>query len=188
MRVAADAHASQFRKGTVIPYFTHLAGTAIILARGGFCDEELLAAAFLHDSLEDTELTDGEIKREFGKRVASLVRDASEVKRDAHGQTLPWKTRKSEHLSRLASCSVESRAIVLADKLHNLGTLIDDLKTDPGAWTRFNASPADTIGYYEAMFRLADDEPSLQSFAASGSEMLSALRTHPPCGPENREH
>ena len=178
LRTAATAHAGQTRKGGAIPYVTHLTGTAIILARAGFSDEELLAAAILHDTLEDTTLTAEELESDFGHRVASLVRDASEVKHDRQGKKLPWKTRKAEHISRLASCPVESRAIVLADKLHNLGTLLDDLKSDSDVWTRFNAPPADILEYYEAMFRLADNEPTLQAFTASGRELLVALRQH----------
>ena len=184
LRLTATAHASQVRKGTAIPYVTHLAGTALVLARAGFINDELLAAALLHDCLEDAGISAGQIERDFGPAVAAMVIDASEIKHGGQGEKLPWNTRKEEHLARLATCPVESRAIVLADKIHNLGTLADDLAVDPNAWTRFNAAPRQTLWYYEAMFELAHDEPRLQVFSQTGSELLERLRAE---FPENQE-
>lgn len=180
LRVAADAHAHQSRKATTIPYLTHLAGTALILTRAGIVEERVLAAALLHDGIEDTSLTEEEIARDFGEEVARMVVDASEIKLDERGEKIAWHDRKQEHRARLRDCSVESRAIVLADKVHNLGTIVDDLAVDPSTWFRFRATPKETLGYFETMFELAEGEQSLRPFAETGAVLLQRLRRYLP--------
>ena len=176
MRFAAVAHEAQLRKGTDIPYITHLAGVALILTRDGFGDDEVLAAALLHDAVEDAGIATGEIERLFGPRVAHLVTAVSEVKRDDTGASLPWRQRKEEHLSRLGASPVEARAITLADKLHNLGTLVDDLASERTAWERFRSTPSELIWYHDAVIETAGDAPRLARLAADCREMLEKLR------------
>ena len=180
LRVAAFAHANQSRKATTIPYLTHLAGTALVLTRAGIVEERVLAAALLHDGIEDTDLTAEQIAQEFGEDVAQMVVDASEIKLDESGQKIAWHERKREHRHRLRECSVESRAIVLADKVHNLGTIVDDLAVDPSTWTRFRATPEESIHYFETMFELAEGEESLRPVAETGAVLLQRLRRYLP--------
>lgn len=176
MRFAATAHHAQRRKGGDVPYLTHLASVALILTRAGFDDDELLAAALLHDAVEDAGVSGEVIASMFSPRVAGLVAAVSEVKHDAEGILLPWRRRKEEYLSRLHSAPVEARAISLADKLHNLGTLADDLAGDPEAWNRFNAPPAEQFWYHAAVIDAAGGDPRLERLVGESRQVLERLK------------
>ncbi|MEM9702459.1 MAG: HD domain-containing protein [Planctomycetota bacterium] len=139
VRFAADAHAGQTRKGSGEPYLTHPLGVMTILAGSGWADENLLAAAALHDVLEDTAVTTVDLAERFPPRVCELVEALSEKKRDADGRKIPWETRKAEHRSRLATAEPAVRALALADKLHNLRCLEADLAAGADVWALFNA-------------------------------------------------
>lgn len=147
-RVAAAAHRSQTRKASDVPYFQHPASVALILARCGFEDDELLAAAALHDAVEDTDCTVESLTAEFPEAVAELVVECSEAKVDASGVKIPWRARKEAHIAVVGKASPSARAIVLADKLHNLGSMLFDLDHGEELWSRFNASPEDVIWYH----------------------------------------
>ena len=139
-RFAAVAHAQQTRKGSGEPYVTHPLGVAAILAGAGHAgDAELLAAACLHDVLEDTAVSPDDLAAAFPRRVCELVAGLTERKRDAAGEKIPWETRKAEHRRRLAAGGADLRALALADKLHNLRSLELDLEANPAAWSLFNA-------------------------------------------------
>ena len=99
----------------------------------------MLAAAALHDLLEDTATTPAELAERFPPRVCELVAALSERKRDETGAKLPWETRKAEHRARLAAADAAARALALADKLHNLRCLQADLAAGVDAWALFNA-------------------------------------------------
>jgi len=174
MRFAAVAHQAQTRKGSDLPYLTHLASVALILTRAGFDDDEALSAALLHDAVEDAGITGEAIAAAFSPRVAELVAAVSEVKRDATGAVRPWRARKEDYVRHLRAASVEAKAISLADKLHNLGTLAYDLATDPAAWGRFNAAPDEQFWYYGAVLEAAGDDPRVARLA---SECRTALDT-----------
>ena len=180
LRFAASAHRAQLRKGTDIPYLTHLAGVAVILARAGFDDDEVLAAAFLHDAVEDAGVTLSHVVEAFTPRVAEMVAALSETKLDAAGVRLPWRDRKREHLARLAAASPEVKAVALADKVHNLGTLADDLAVDPLAWSRFNAGPDELLWYHAAVVDAAGDVAALAPLAGECRRMIDLLRTRMP--------
>ncbi len=175
MRLAASAHEAQRRKGTDIPYLTHLAGVALILSRGGFDDDDVLAAALLHDAVEDTELTHDDIVTLFGESISRLVSAVSEVKHDEEGVALPWRHRKEEHVARLRREPVAARAITLADKIHNVGTLLDDLETDPTAWKRFSSPPVEQLWYHNAVIEVIGDEPELTSLKQEYRMLLDRL-------------
>ena len=139
-RFAAAAHAGQTRKGSGEPYVTHPLGVAGILAAAGYGgDAELLAAACLHDVVEDTAVTAADLAANFPPRVCELVAGMTERKRDASGAKLPWETRKAEHRARLAAGSVALRALALADKLHNLRSVELDLADGRDPFAAFHA-------------------------------------------------
>ena len=93
-KFAERAHQGAHRKGTSIPYIVHPLETALI-ASMLTDDEEILAAALLHDTIEDTDVTYEELKREFGTRVADLVAAESEDK------SKTWMERKGHTLAHL---------------------------------------------------------------------------------------
>ena len=140
VRFAAAAHDGQVRKGSGEPYLTHPLGVMVILGRSGWGeDDDLLAAAALHDVLEDTPTTPADLAARFPPRVCELIAALSERKRDGTGAKIPWEVRKAEHRTRLAAADAPTRALALADKLHNLRSLQCDLANGADAWESFNA-------------------------------------------------
>lgn len=97
---AAVKHSGQHRKGTNLPYITHVVEAMEIVSRMTE-DEELRAAAVLHDTLEDTDTTKEELVRCFGQRVADLVAAESENKRVNRPAEETWWTRKQETIHHL---------------------------------------------------------------------------------------
>jgi (p)ppGpp synthase/HD superfamily hydrolase len=175
MRLAASSHEAQRRKGTDVPYVTHLAHVALILSRSGFDDDDILAAALLHDAVEDTELTHDDIVQRFGTTIAKLVSAVSEVKHDEDGVALPWRHRKEEHVARLRHEPIAARAITLADKIHNVGTLLDDVNADPAAWSRFSSTPSEQLWYHRAVLDAIGDEPELVCLKQEYRTLLNRL-------------
>ena len=125
---AAEKHRDQRRKDPeASPYVNHPIALARILTHeGGIKDAYVLSAALLHDTVEDTETTIGELKRRFGPRVASLVAEVTDDKR------LPSATRKRLQVEHAAQLSRGARLVKLADKIANLRDL---KKSPPADWT-----------------------------------------------------
>jgi (p)ppGpp synthase/HD superfamily hydrolase len=176
LRLAARMHHGQRRKSSDIPYVTHLAGVALILQRAGFDDDGLIAAALLHDVVEDTDCTLADLAGEFPDDVVGCVRAASEEKLDGEGNKRPWRARKRDHIAQVAASPLEARAIVLADKLHNLGTMLFDVEAGENIWKRFGGSPGDVLEYHREMVAAAaGQDPSLQELADACREMIRRL-------------
>jgi (p)ppGpp synthase/HD superfamily hydrolase len=115
---ATEAHAGQIRNGSGgMPYIEHPQAVATVLAEHGF-GEEVLAAALLHDVVEDSETTVEEVRERFGEPVASLVDALSDDESIAD-----YRVRKDEHRDRVAAAGEDALAIYCADKLTNIGTL-----------------------------------------------------------------
>ncbi len=143
---AAEAHRGQRRKGTRVPYLTHLLEVARILAREGL-PPEVVAAGVLHDTLEDTPVSSGELRRRFGPRVAELVESVSEP-----DKSLPWEVRKRHTLQHLPGRGRESLAIALADKLHNLRSIREEqARLGEGVWGRFSRPRRLQERYYRSL-------------------------------------
>ncbi|NQV28148.1 MAG: bifunctional (p)ppGpp synthetase/guanosine-3',5'-bis(diphosphate) 3'-pyrophosphohydrolase [Rhodopirellula sp.] len=159
LRVAAAAHRDQTRKASDLPYFQHPASVVLILARCGFDDDELLAAAVLHDTIEDTDCTVESLLGDFPEAVVNLVLECTENKTDESGEKIPWRARKESHITLMKTASTAGRAIVLADKLHNLGSMVFDQERGEELWSRFNASPADVIWYHREIVAAAASTP-----------------------------
>lgn len=146
---AARLHAAQRRKGTDIPYISHLMAVAgIVLEHGG--DEELAIAALLHDAIEDCGAEhEAGIADRFGPRVAAIVRDCTDA--DMRPKP-PWRARKEAHLAHLAHVPRDSLLVSAADKLHNARAIVADLRTHgPAMMSRFNGGRDGTLWYYRAL-------------------------------------
>lgn len=148
---ASRLHRTQVRKGTKIPYVSHLmAVTALALDSGA--DEDTAIAALLHDAVEDQGgapvLTD--IRERFGDRVAEIVDACSETDVDPKP---PWRERKETYLEHLRSNRDGAVALVVAaDKLHNVQSIVVDLQEQGEiVWTRFNASREEQLWFYRAV-------------------------------------
>ncbi|MBR6964114.1 MAG: bifunctional (p)ppGpp synthetase/guanosine-3',5'-bis(diphosphate) 3'-pyrophosphohydrolase [Prevotella sp.] len=134
---AVKAHADTERKGKGFPYIVHpLEAMAIVATMTS--NQELLAAAVLHDTIEDTDTTMEQLCAEFGPRVAKLV----ETETDQHfsaDKALTWHQRKQESLNRLASASRDAMIVALGDKLSNMRGIAQDYAVlGDELWQRFN--------------------------------------------------
>jgi (p)ppGpp synthase/HD superfamily hydrolase len=145
--LAAVWHTGQLRKypGVEVPYLSHPAGVAIILARHGFSDT-VLAAAALHDVVEDTAATLAEIERELGPEVAALVRDVTE-----EDKSRSWEERKARYLERFVHKSWEAQAISLADKIDNFRSILVCARHHGDPWAQFKRGRDAQLQRYEAM-------------------------------------
>lgn len=135
---ATNAHKGQLRKAKDKPYILHPMEAAVI---AGYItsDKEVIAAAVLHDVVEDTSATLEDIRREFGEKVAALVGSDSEDKMDALPATLTWELRKKATLDALDKATPDEQIICLADKLANIREMRRDHEIlGDKLWERFN--------------------------------------------------
>jgi (p)ppGpp synthase/HD superfamily hydrolase len=143
---AASRH-KEPRKGSDIPYITHPAHVAILLARYGF-EEPVLAAAILHDVLEDTETRSEELRQKFGQEITGLVEQLSEPQFEDRPRTETWDQRKQAKLRMLEKASRGALAIAAADRVHNTANILEDLREcGPSVWKRFNSSPEKILDF-----------------------------------------
>lgn len=157
---AARAHADQVRKGSGMPYIVHPMEAASICA--SFTDDlEVIAAAVLHDVVEDTEATVEEVRERFGERVALLVAGESEDKREGLPPAETWKLRKEESLRHLEIAEDPGvRMVCLGDKLSNIRSIQRDYAAlGDELWQRFNQKdPAEHAWYYRKIAGLLEGE------------------------------
>jgi hypothetical protein len=190
LQFAFELHSSQLRKGTGIPYFSHLmAVSGLVMEHGG--DEDEAIAALLHDAVEDQGglQTLNEISRRFGVRAADLVRELSDFLDDMTGvtptiQKAPWHQRKAAYLSALEGASHSVLRISAADKLHNLRSLVSDLRVfGAEVWGRFNAPKQDQLYFYRrfhaVVARAMDDGSLADLIACSLAELEDLARSIP---------
>ncbi|MDD6194564.1 MAG: HD domain-containing protein [Lachnospiraceae bacterium] len=138
LQFAADAHKGGFRKGTGIPYIIHPVEVATIVA-GLTDDAKTIAAAALHDVVEDTKYTIEDIAAEFGSRVATLVAHESEDKMRHIPAEESWRIRKERFLESLQDAPREAKMICLGDKLSNMKqTVITHREKGSAMWQAFH--------------------------------------------------
>ena len=150
LELAYELHAGQTRKGSGVPYFGHLLGVTSIVVETGASEDEAIAA-LLHDAAEDQggRETLERIRAEFGDDVAEIVESCS----DSFGEPKPpWRERKRAYLEHLAEASEPALHVSLADKLHNVRTIVVDYRDAGEAlWDRFNAERDEVLAYYRAL-------------------------------------
>lgn len=149
---AHQLHSRQLRKGTRIPYISHLMSVAsLVLENGG--DEDMAIAALLHDAVEDQGglPTLERIRRKFGRKVAAIVDGCT----DAYEEPKPpWRPRKEAYLTHLAKASKAVRLVAAADKLHNARAILSDYRAvGERVWSRFNAGKAGQLWYYRSLVK-----------------------------------
>ena len=121
---AVRAHAGTPRRGKGFPYIVHpMEALAIVATMTD--DQELLAAAALHDVVEDTDVTLEDLRSQFGERVAALV----DTESDRNGEGKDWRTRKEESLKRLREASRDGKIVAMGDKLSNMRAIARDFTT-----------------------------------------------------------
>ncbi len=149
---ATQVHARQLRKGTNVPYVSHILIVAgIVLENGG--DEDEAIAALLHDAVEDQggEVRLADIRARFGDRVGNIVLGCSDTTIEPKP---PWEGRKRRYLAHVPSASPSERLVSAADKLANARAILMDYRAlGDDVWKRFNASPGQILWYYRELVR-----------------------------------
>jgi (p)ppGpp synthase/HD superfamily hydrolase len=157
---AARAHGAQTRKGTDVPYLSHLlAVTALTMEHGG--STEQCQAAALHDVVEDHGGAErlAEVRRLFGDAVADMVGALSDAVPTRGEAKPPWEDRKQTYLAHLAGLAATGDPAVLVsacDKLHNAESIVADATDPDGApglavFDRFSAPPKQVACYYRGL-------------------------------------
>lgn len=153
IKFAVDAHANTERRGKGFPYVIHVLEAMEIVATITN-DPELLAAAALHDTVEDTDVTVDVIRREFGDRIASLVQAESDEMVAGVSEEDSWRGRKQAAINRLASASHDAKIVAMGDKLSNMRAIARDYHHDGDKlWSLFHApgGKADHAWHYHGL-------------------------------------
>lgn len=156
---AAEKHCGAVRKLDGAPYILHPMEVALIASRIT-TDEEVLAAAVLHDTVEDTDATLDELRELFGERTAALVAAETENKRPGVPKSESWLARKEESLEELSrSDDMNVKLLWLADKLSNMRRLRASMdRTGAGVWRMFNQpDPEKHAWYYRTIVGLLSE-------------------------------
>ena len=124
-RYAIEAHADTERRGKGFPYIIHPMEAAAIVATIT-ADPEILAAAILHDVVEDTDRTVEDLRAEFGDRIAELVASESEDPMAHLSEEASWHTRKQAAIDRLANAPHDAKIVAMGDKLSNMRAIARD--------------------------------------------------------------
>ena len=181
MAYAALIHGTQKRKGTSIPYVSHLMSvSALVMEFGG--DEDQAIAGMLHDSLEDCGAEHEKIIRtNYGDRGADIVRACTDGVSDASGRKPDWRQRKERYVEHLRRASEAGLLVSACDKLHNARAIVADLRAGQDVFARFTAGKEGTLWYYRELVaafsdRLGRDAPVVRELAAAVSAMRSESR------------
>src|SRR5215218_8259282 len=153
LAVATRLHADQVRKSTTIPYVSHLYGACSIALDYGANEDEAIAA-LLHDAIEDADDTQAarDAVAAFGPRVVHIVEACTDGTPGPDGKKPPWAQRKEAYLKHLATADAGVLLVSASDKLHNARSILADVRRDPEQlWTRFNATPEQTLWYYRGL-------------------------------------
>ena len=154
--MATQLHASQKRKGTSIPYVSHLlAVSSLVLEHCG--SEDLVIAALLHDAEEDQFglPTLDKIRDHFEDVIAQIVDHCT----DAYEEPNPeWRIRKEEYIASIAEKPLFAALVSCARKLHNARAILNDLRTlGDELWERFTGGKEGTLWYYQSLATAFND-------------------------------
>jgi hypothetical protein len=179
LQFAHTLHRKQKRKGTDIPYISHLLGVcSLVLEHGG--DEDQAIAALLHDAVEDqgdsyaggVEQLRQDIEDKFGSTVLRIVNgctDADTVPKP------PWRARKEAYIAHIQNAGSDIRFVSCCDKLHNARAILTDyLAVRDDLWGRFNADKEDILWYYRSLadaFQVSDKSSLTEELSRVVSEL-----------------
>ena len=137
---AVKAHHNSERREKGFPYIVHPMEAVEIVATIT-SDQELLAAAVLHDTVEDTDVTLEDIRHEFGDRVASIVEAESDKNIEGVSETDTWMERKQTAIDRLRQAPLDAKIVAMGDKLSNMRAIYRDYLTKGDSlWQIFHVS------------------------------------------------
>jgi len=148
---AAELHRDQPRKGSGVPYVSHLlAVSSLVIENGG--DEDQAIAALLHDAIEDQggPKARAEILRRYGERVTRIVEGCTDSQADPKP---PWRARKEAFIAGISEKSPSVLLVCAADKLHNARCILSDYRNvGEKVWERFKGGGREgTLWYYREL-------------------------------------
>jgi (p)ppGpp synthase/HD superfamily hydrolase len=189
---AATLHRTQARKGTQIPYVSHLLAVAgLVMEHGG--DENHVIAALLHDAVEDQggDHVGDEIRRRFGDQIFDIVMGCTDARVTPKP---PWEARKRAYIDRVTTEPASIKLVSAADKLHNARAILADYRAlGEKLWSRFNGGKDGTLWYYrelvkafrqgeqtDGLRRLVDEleRVVVEVYRLSGVEMADSASSH----------
>ncbi len=174
IQFAARKHHGQMRAETEpLPYVTHLFSVALLVAEDG-ANDDVVTAALLHDTIEDTGTTREELVSAFNERVAALVEAVSESKE------LPWKERKQDYLARLEHADEDAVRIAAADKIDNIESKLEAYEREgESLFKRWSQPPAEYLWYHGEALRIAEmrlpDHPLTKRLAEAHAKECAML-------------
>jgi len=150
LQYACILHNGQVRKGTSVPYVSHLLSVSALALEYG-ADEDEAIAALLHDAVEDAggkaRLID--LRSRFGDRVAEIVAGCTDA--DVTPKP-PWRGRKEAYIAGLQHASPSALLVSCCDKLHNVRSIVSDLRVfGDQVWEKFTGGKAGTLWYYSTL-------------------------------------
>ena len=149
IRAATILHKDQVRKGSIpMPYISHIFAVAIILL--DYTDnEDVIVAALLHDTIEDTDYTLAELQEDFGGEVRELVEALSEPEVD-RAAGINWLEQKRQYIKQLKKANKEALLICAADKIHNMRSIVEEYYDDHKRFmAEFRGSLNDRVMIYQ---------------------------------------
>ncbi len=145
LRVAVTAHQEQVRKSDSSPYIVHPIMVSRLLETHGFAGDVLLAA-LLHDVVEDTAVTEADLRAQFADSVVDIVMAVSE------DQDLLWRERKEQYIAQVVAAEEEVKALSVADKIHNAESLIDHhSQVGAEAWSVYSKPKDEKLWFEETL-------------------------------------
>jgi len=149
-KIAIFAHSGQKRKDSDTPYIIHPFMVALKLVKYNFPDT-VIAAALVHDVLEDTGFKEERLRKELGDQVLAITKTVSEEIKD---KSLLWEERKKKYIEVLRNGSEGAKAVSVADKIHNLENFISAYKKQgPDLWKKFSRGKSKKIWFWKQVFK-----------------------------------
>ncbi len=168
LSVSVKAHKDQVRKHDGSPYVTHPIMVANILMQHNF-NEIIIAAALVHDVLEDAEINENQLRQELGDEVVNIVTLVSEDK------DLVWEERKEKYVLDVSSSNEAVWAVSVADKIHNARSLIEHYRVvGPDVWKVFNRGKEKKV-WFERLLLNSLQEKWIHPLMTEYAELVGGL-------------
>jgi len=178
--LARVAHAGHVRKSRDVPYFTHLEAVAELVMEHGHDADRIVAAAYLHDLIEDRPIFEDRLRAEMPAEVVAIVEVLSETKLDARGERRPKAERFVDYLAQLRAPTEAARdamPVSCADKIHNLRSMVEDETEGRSILLRLRTRPGEHAAQLAALRPMYEPHvaPSLLTAFDEATEALEAL-------------
>jgi hypothetical protein len=140
-------HRNQVRKGTEMPYVSHVFGVSALLMTHGIIDEDIIKTALLHDVVEDSDVTLEDIENMFSKKISNYVDLLSEDK------STSWEHRKQYSIRHIKEMPMEAKWVKLADKVNSLEMMYSEVRSSGIDWNKFNRGYVYQKWFYSRFFQ-----------------------------------